>query len=151
MKTIALSPKFSIDVVLIWSVIGVAWAILFLMGTTGHVHFLHYSIFQESFVSLLLKLLLFLLSCQVMTIAMMLPSSLPFIRLFAKVVQKQDSDTHFSILFVFLLAYLAIWTGYCCHCVFSCIRGAFSAKFWVWFAATSDYCCDSCSSRTISV
>lgn len=112
MKAIALSAKLSLDVVLIWSVIGVAWTILFLVCATGHIHLLHYSIFQETAVSLLVKLLLFLLSWQVMTIAMMLPSSLPLMQLFAQILQKQESKSHFSIFFVFLLAYLLIWSGF---------------------------------------
>jgi predicted metal-binding membrane protein len=95
----------------IWGLILFAWAIVLLITLTGQEYLFHYQMLFESDWHLLLKLFVFLLSWQVMTVAMMLPSSLPLIQLFAKVTQQQEKERS-PVLFVFIAAYLTIWTGF---------------------------------------
>lgn len=94
---------------LAWGLIFLAWAAIFLAGVTGQDHLLHHEVlFEPNSPPLLVKLIIFLLAWQVMIVAMMLPTSLPLIRLFTNVSSQAGAVL---VLPVFLAAYLAIWTG----------------------------------------
>lgn len=98
------------DLALVWGLVFLAWVLVFLATLTGQGHLLHHdSLFETDSQPLLLKLLVFLIAWQVMTVAMMLPASLPLIRLFAKVSSEAGKT---PVLPVFLAAYLTIWTGF---------------------------------------
>lgn len=93
----------------LWGLVFLSWGLVLLAAVTGQEHLLHHELlFQDNSQPLLLKLIIFLFAWQVMTVAMMLPASLPLIQLFAKVTQAQQG----LVLPVFLAAYLAVWTGF---------------------------------------
>jgi len=99
------------DLVLLWAVVFIAWVLTFFAAATGQEHWLHYKALSEHHsLSLPLKLLLFVAVWQVMTAAMMLPSTLPMVRLFAKASRGQSQPR--LALLTFLLAYALIWTGF---------------------------------------
>jgi predicted metal-binding membrane protein len=99
------------DIAIVWGLVILAWAIALLATATGYDHLLHYDqLFQPSPQPFLLKLLSFLASWQVMVIAMMLPTSLPLIRLFVRISEQKQQNT--PALLSFLAAYLAIWMSF---------------------------------------
>jgi len=99
------------ELVILWAVVFFAWVLTLLAAATGQEHWLHNNaaIAQNS-LPLPLKLLLFLAAWQVMTAAMMLPSTLPMVRLFARASQGQSQPR--LALLTFLVAYALIWTGF---------------------------------------
>lgn len=99
------------DTAIVWSLVITAWTIVLFATLTGYDHLLHYNqLFQPSSQPILLKLLSFLVSWQVMVSAMMLPTSLPLIRLFVRLNQQKAQNT--SALLVFLTAYFVIWMSF---------------------------------------
>lgn len=101
------------DIVLIWGIVFFAWVLMALIMVTNQHHWSHHhALIAEKSQPLLPKLLIFILSWQVMTVAMMLPSSLPLIRLFLKVSQQQTQNFSYSLIFVFISAYATVWTGF---------------------------------------
>lgn len=99
------------DLILVWGIVFLAWSLVFLASVTGQDHLLHH---QESIghdtQSLLFSLFVFLTTWQVMIAAMMLPSTLPLVRLFVKVSHEQREPI--LALLAFLAAYAAVWTGF---------------------------------------
>ena len=95
---------------LIWALVTAAWGLMFVAAFTGQDHWLHRDVLTEhpSF-PLVLKLGIFLGAWLVMTVAMMLPTSLPLIQLFALVKQRQSLDDPFPALLVFLASYFTVW------------------------------------------
>lgn len=95
------------DLALVWAVVFVAWGLILLATITGQDHLLSHSAWNNS-LPLPLRLLIFLGAWQVMIAAMMLPSTLPMVRLF---VQASQAQPRLSLI-IFLAAYAAIWTGF---------------------------------------
>lgn len=99
------------DLLLVWAIVFLAWVLTILAAATGQDGWLHHEILVEhNSLSLLLKLLLFVAAWQVMTAAMMLPSTLPMVRLFAKASRGQSQPR--LALLTFLAAYASVWTGF---------------------------------------
>ena len=99
------------DLALLWGIVLIAWVLTILAAATGQEHWLHYDThIEQNHYPLALRLLLFLAAWQVMTAAMMLPSTLPMVRLFAKASREQPQPK--LLLLTFLGAYAAIWTGF---------------------------------------
>ncbi|HEY9674195.1 MAG TPA: DUF2182 domain-containing protein [Waterburya sp.] len=99
------------DVVLVWAIVFLAWILTVLAVLSGQEHWLHSSVLSERYsLTLLRKLFLFIAAWQVMTAAMMLPSTLPMVRLFAKASRGQSRPR--LALLTFLLAYAGVWTGF---------------------------------------
>jgi predicted metal-binding membrane protein len=99
------------DLTILWAIVFIAWVLTILAAATGQEHWLHQSaLIKLDRIPLLLKLLLFLGAWQVMTAAMMLPSSLPMVRLFVK-VSRQQTKPQLALL-AFLGAYATVWTGF---------------------------------------
>jgi predicted metal-binding membrane protein len=102
---------FNNDLTLLWGIVLIAWVLTILVAAMGQDHFLHLNaLIEHNPLPLLLKLLLFLAAWQVMTAAMMLPSTLPMVRLFAKASREQPQPR--LALLTFLGAYAAVWTGF---------------------------------------
>lgn len=107
----ALQQLLTDDLVLVWGVVLTAWALILLSTVTGFEHHLHHTAMMEHSTSPWpLKLLLFLSAWQVMTGAMMLPSSLPMVRLFAQASSGQAHPR--LVLLTFLAAYATVWSGF---------------------------------------
>lgn len=113
MKSIPVSAKFNLEQVIIGIVVSLAWSIAVVDSFIAKEHFFDYHILlhAHAFPSLL-QLLLLIISWQFMTIAMMLPSNLPLIKLFAKVSSLQPKPVFYLSLLALILAYLSIWTGF---------------------------------------
>jgi predicted metal-binding membrane protein len=94
-----------------WLAVVAAWILTTVLLLNDGFHTLsHGAILEERTRSWLATIALFLLAWQVMTAAMMLPSSLPMIGLFARVSGRQDKPK--LALAVFLGAYFVVWTGF---------------------------------------
>ena len=90
--------------------IAAAWWIAIIAEETGAAHALHHDALIEGGPPLWAALLLFLLAWQAMIAAMMLPSSLPLIRLFE--VTSRSQERVGRVRGAFLAGYAAIWTGF---------------------------------------
>lgn len=99
------------DLALAWGIVVIAWVLTILAAVMGQEHLLHHdALIEHHPLPLPLRLLLFLAAWQVMTAAMMLPSTLPMVRLFAKASREQPQPR--LLLLIFLGAYAAVWTGF---------------------------------------
>jgi predicted metal-binding membrane protein len=88
-----------------------AWALILLGLITGQERLLdHHAILGGGQAPSLIGLLLFVAAWQVMTAAMMLPSSIPMIQRFALISRGQARPR--LVLGAFLAAYFVIWTGF---------------------------------------
>jgi predicted metal-binding membrane protein len=90
--------------------IAAAWVVAVVAETTGTAEGLHHDALIEGGPPLWAALLLFLVAWQAMVAAMMLPSSLPLIRLFDVVSRRQESSR--GVRAAFLGGYIALWTGF---------------------------------------
>ena len=94
-----------------WLLVAVAWAVL-ILATLAHQTFLldHHYLLQASGLSWLAALEVFLLCWQVMTVAMMLPSSMPMVNLVVYAGRRQGRPV--AVPLAFLSGYAVIWTGF---------------------------------------
>jgi predicted metal-binding membrane protein len=90
--------------------IAAAWALAIAAEATGTAGALHHDALIEHGPPFWAALLLFLLAWQAMVAAMMLPSSLPLIRLFEVTSRSQERVRR--VRGVFLGGYAAVWTGF---------------------------------------
>jgi predicted metal-binding membrane protein len=90
--------------------IAAAWAIAVAAQVTGKAGALHHDSLIEGGPTFWVALLLFLVAWQAMVAAMMLPSSLPLIRLFEAASGKQERPA--LVRAAFLGGYVAVWTGF---------------------------------------
>lgn len=87
------------------------WAVALLAWWFGWTVLLdHQAVFERDSLPLPVALLVFLLAWQVMTGAMMLPTTLPLARLFARAAATQPKSR--LVLAAFLAAYFAVWTAF---------------------------------------
>ncbi len=99
------------DVRLAWGLLLLAWGIVFVGAMTGHGHWLHADpLTEHPSWPLGVSLLTFVAAWLVMTIAMMLPTTLPLIQLFAKLKRGQNAEDWQPLLLLFIAAYLAVWS-----------------------------------------
>jgi predicted metal-binding membrane protein len=94
-----------------WLLVAVAWAVL-VLATLTHQTFLldHHYLLQASGLPWLAALEVFLLCWQVMTVAMMLPSSMPMVKLVVYASRKQAHPVVVPL--AFLAGYAVIWTAF---------------------------------------
>lgn len=90
--------------------IAVAWAVAVVAHATGTAEALHHDALIEGGPPMWAALLLFLAAWQAMVAAMMLPSSLPLIRLFDLVSRQREGGARSRA--AFLGGYAAVWTGF---------------------------------------
>ena len=90
--------------------IAAAWWIAIVAEETGAAHVLHHDALIEGGPPLWAALALFLVAWQAMIAAMMLPSSLPLIRLFEVASRSQEHVGRVRA--AFLTGYAAIWTAF---------------------------------------
>jgi predicted metal-binding membrane protein len=93
-----------------FAVIALAWVVATLLWLTGASHSLGHADLLEGQRPLLVVLLLFLVGWQLMLAAMMLPSSLPMIRHYASVVERQALPRRGA--WEFVGGYVLIWTAF---------------------------------------
>jgi predicted metal-binding membrane protein len=90
--------------------IAVAWALAVAAEATGTGASLHHDALIHSTLPKWVALGLFLIAWQAMIAAMMLPSSLPMIRLFSRT--SADQERQWAVMGAFLGGYVLVWTGF---------------------------------------
>ncbi len=88
--------------------IAAAWGLALLAQLTGSTALLHHDRLIEGGIPLWIAAVVFLVTWQAMIAAMMLPSSLPLIRLFTIASANQPRPAQVQL--VFLMGYAAVWT-----------------------------------------
>jgi hypothetical protein len=93
MRVRAFDLLLSGDVRFAWGLLFTAWGIVFVATLTGNGRWLHADpLTEHPSWTVGMNLLTFMVAWLVMTIAMMLPTSLPLIQLFAKVKREQNAQ-----------------------------------------------------------
>ncbi len=94
-----------------WIVMAAAWGVA-LVATLLRLRFLldHHWLIEASGLPWLAAAIVFLVCWQVMTLAMMLPSSLPMLRLMTYAARQQAQTT--KVISAFLTGYAAVWTAF---------------------------------------
>jgi len=94
-----------------WLLVALAWGVLVLASLTHQTYLLdHHYLLQASGLPWLAALEVFLLCWQLMTIAMMLPSSMPMVRLVVFAGRRQACPL--AVPLAFLAGYAVIWTAF---------------------------------------
>jgi predicted metal-binding membrane protein len=92
-------------------VVAAAWGLMLALMMSGRADLIaHDTLLADRTLPRLTDLILFIATWQVMTAAMMLPSSEPMARLFARASQRQERPR--LALSAFLLAYFVVWTAF---------------------------------------
>lgn len=94
----------------VWGIIFLAWILILLAEIAGYGHLLHHNSLVDDSIPLILKLLVFIGMWQVMIVAMMLPSSVPMLKLFARASSNQVRSQ--QALVIFICAYATVWAGF---------------------------------------
>ena len=111
MRVRAFDLFLSGDVRFAWGLLFTAWGIVFVATLTGNGRWLHADpVTEHPSWTVGMNLLTFMVAWLVMTIAMMLPTSLPLIQLFAKVKREQNAQRWQPLLLLFIAAYLTVWS-----------------------------------------
>jgi len=111
MATLARSSSPTRIDLLPFILVALSWGLMVALMTGGHTDVMaHDSVFAGPALPSASTLLLFLAAWQVMTGAMMLPSTLPLFQLFVGASRRQEQP-HLARI-VFLVAYFAVWTGF---------------------------------------
>src|SRR3989440_9792814 len=94
-----------------WLLVAAAWGVL-VLATLAHPTFLldHHYLLQASGLPWLAALEIFLLSWQAMTVAMMLPSSMPMVKLVVYASRRQVRPV--AVPLAFMAGYAVIWTAF---------------------------------------
>lgn len=96
---------------LVWGIVILAWALAVVSLLTGQERLInHDAILGHQRIPSLGTLILFVAAWQVMVAGMMLPSSVPMIRAFARASEGQEHPRLARV--VFVLAYFVVWTGF---------------------------------------
>jgi predicted metal-binding membrane protein len=129
-------PRRRVPILWPWLLVALAWAVLVLATLTHQTYVLdHHYLLQSSGLPWLAALEIFLLCWQVMTVAVMLPSSMPMLKLIVYAGRRQARPL--AVPLAFLAGYAVIWTAFA--------AGAFLADtgvhglvaLWPWLAEHS--------------
>lgn len=125
-------PRFN-TIAALGCVIAAAWAICVWAEANGYAARLHHHALYASGLPYWLAALIVLVAWQVMTAAMMLPSSLGFIRYYATTAARAP-DFH-AALALFLAAYFAVWGGFALVAFSGDLQLHRLVDAWPWLAA----------------
>jgi predicted metal-binding membrane protein len=117
---------------LVWA-IAAAWAVAVAAEMTGRGQLLHHDALAGGGLPPWAALGLFLLAWQLMIVAMMLPSSLPLIRLFDRVAANQPRPLRAKA--AFLGGYAGVWTGFGAAAFLGDLAIHLLVDRWEWLAA----------------
>ncbi len=119
-----------------WLLIALAWTVA-LLAAIAHQRYLidHHWLIEESGLPWLLAAAIFLLCWQVMTLAMMLPSSLPMVNLMTYAARKQARPR--GAVTAFLTGYAVVWTGFAVAAFTGDTMIHRSVDAWPWLASHS--------------
>jgi predicted metal-binding membrane protein len=116
----------------VWA-IALAWAVAVAAQASGRGQALHHDALAEGGLPIWAGLGLFLLAWQLMIAAMMLPSSLPLIRLFSRASANQPRSL--SAKAAFLGGYALVWTGFGAAAFLGDLAVHRLVERWGWLAA----------------
>lgn len=103
--------RISHDEITVWSLILAAWGMAVVLTLAGQEWVLNHDVLiDESSLPWLATLVLFLSAWQLMTAGMMVPTSLPLIRLYSRTTRSQSRPR--LLQGVLLGGYFAVWTGF---------------------------------------
>ena len=132
--SVAAAPRRGLPVVVIGAIAG-AWLLAIVAEATGRAGALHHDSLIEGGPPLWAALAVFLVAWQLMIAAMMLPSSLPLIRLFHRVSAAQPRPA--QVRAAFLGGYALVWTGFGALGFLLDVGIHRSVDSWPWLAARS--------------
>src|SRR6266496_4811710 len=119
-----------------WLLVAVAWAVLVLAMLTHQTFLLdHHYLLQSSGLPWLAALEIFLLCWQVMTVAMMLPSSMPMVKLVVYAGRRQARPV--AVPLAFLAGYGVIWTAFAAGAFLTDTLIHRLVALWPWLAVHS--------------
>ena len=99
------------DLAIIWAAVAAAWLLTLVLATTGGGYLVgHDGVLGDRQFGWVPTILLFIASWQLMTAAMMLPSSLPMIAIFLRVSRTHPKPG--AMFAIFILGYFVVWTGF---------------------------------------
>ena len=124
-------------IAVVGSIIAAAWAICAWVELTGNAAQLHHHALYEGGRPFWLAALAVLAAWQLMTAAMMLPSSLGFIRLYA-VTAGRAPDFPLA-LSLFLAGYFAVWTGFALAAFVADMQLHRIVDAWPWLASRAAF------------
>ena len=117
-----------------WLLVAVAWGVLVLATLTHQIYLLdHHYLLQASGLPWLAAFEVFLFCWQLMTIAMMLPSSMPMVRMVVYAGRKQARPL--AIPLAFLAGYAVIWTAFAAGAFLGDTGIHRLVDLWPWLAA----------------
>ncbi len=116
-----------------WLLVVAAWTVL-VLATLTHQTFLldHHYLLQSSGLPWLAAFEVFLLCWQVMTVAMMLPSSMPMVQLVVYAGRRQARAI--AVPLAFLAGYAVIWTAFAAGAFFTDTLVHRLVELWPWLA-----------------
>ena len=119
-----------------WLLVALAWAVLLLATLTHQTYLLdHHYLLQASGLPWLAAFEIFLLCWQVMTVAMMLPSSMPMVQLVVFAGRRQSRPM--AVPLAFLAGYAVIWTAFAAGAFLGDTGVHRLVALWPWLAAHS--------------
>lgn len=119
--------------VAIYVAITLAWGVAAATQVTGQSELVHHDFLIEGGLPPLAALGLFIIAWQLMIVAMMLPSSLPMIRLYWSAARSQDR--RIAALVVFLGGYALVWTAFGALALAGDLMLHRLVESWEWLAA----------------
>jgi predicted metal-binding membrane protein len=119
---------------IVWAIAG-AWLLAVVAEVSGHGAALHHDTLIEGGLPFWAALALFLVAWQAMTVAMMLPSSLPMVRLFNRMAAGQPHAARAQG--AFLGGYAVVWTAFGAFAFISDLGIHRGVDNWPWLAAHS--------------
>jgi len=119
-----------------WLLVGGAWTIAGLSILFHQTQLIdHHYLLEESHLPWLAALVLFLAGWQFMTVAMMLPSSMPMVYMMIYASRKQRHTV--AVQAAFLGGYALVWTGFACAAFLGDTQIHRLVDSWPWLALHS--------------
>lgn len=114
-----------------WILVIVAWTVALVAALTNQNYLIdHHYLLEESHLSRLLALVVFLACWQVMTVAMMLPSSMPMVSMLVHASRQQQHPR--AVQAAFLAGYALVWTAFALGAFVGDIQIHWLVHHWFW-------------------
>jgi len=114
-----------------WILVTVAWTVALVAALTNQNYLIdHHYLLEESHLSRLVALVVFLACWQVMTVAMMLPSSMPMVSMLVHASRQQQHPRAAQA--AFLAGYALVWTAFALSAFVGDIQIHWLVHHWFW-------------------
>src|SRR5260370_32206715 len=119
-----------------WAMIIAAWTLVLLAVLTNQTYLInHHYLLEESHLPMFTALVVFLACWQVMTVAMMLPSSMPMMYMMVHASRKQRHPL--VVQMAFLAGYAVVWTAFAVAAFLGDTQIHRLGHRWVWLSLHS--------------